>query len=214
MRHRRWIVAVPAALLVMLAAVAARAETTYPDLRGQWTAVGGSVKYVADKPRGLGQEAPLTPEYQAIFEANLRDHGGRRAGHRPDHLVPFARDAARHQRLRRKIEFVVTPETTHVLVFHVLDSRRIFTDGREFIRPTWRRPSSAISIGRWIDTDGDGRSTCWRWRRATSRARAPSTPAGLPLACGQSDHRQGAIIRSTRTSRTSSATRSPSSTTR
>jgi hypothetical protein len=48
-------------------------ETKYRDLRGQWTAIGGSVKYVPDKPRGLGQEAPLTPEYQAVFEANLKD---------------------------------------------------------------------------------------------------------------------------------------------
>jgi hypothetical protein len=36
-------------------------------------AVGSSVKYVPDKPRGLGQEALLTPEYQAIFEANFKD---------------------------------------------------------------------------------------------------------------------------------------------
>ena len=55
-----------------------------------------------------------------------------------------------------EIEFVITPETTHILVFHVLDSRRIFTDGREF--PTDLAPSFlGISIGRWIDTNGDGR---------------------------------------------------------
>jgi hypothetical protein len=61
-----------AALLVEIASAAAQDEPKCPDLRGQWTAIGGSVKYVPDKPRGLGQEAPLTPEYQAIFEANLR----------------------------------------------------------------------------------------------------------------------------------------------
>ena len=55
------------------AGAAAQDETEYPHVRGQWTAIGGSERYVPEKPRGLGQEAPLTPEYQAIFEANLKD---------------------------------------------------------------------------------------------------------------------------------------------
>ena len=87
MRYRGLVgvVAFSAALLVKLASASAQDETKYPDLRGQWTAVGGSIKYVPDKPRALGQEAPLTPEYQAIFEANLRDmaEGGTRHRTRP-----------------------------------------------------------------------------------------------------------------------------------
>jgi len=70
------VVAFSATLLMAIANAAAHDEAKYPDLRGQWTAVGGSVKYVPDKPRGLGQEAPLTPEYQAIFEAP-QGRGGR-----------------------------------------------------------------------------------------------------------------------------------------
>ena len=49
------VVAFSAALLMAIANAAAHDEAKYPDLRGQWTAVGGLVKYVADKPRGLGQ---------------------------------------------------------------------------------------------------------------------------------------------------------------
>jgi hypothetical protein len=51
---------------------------------------------------------------------------------------------------------VATPGTTHVLMDHIHDSRRIFTDGREWPRDI--EPSfSGYSIGTWVDEDGDGR---------------------------------------------------------
>jgi hypothetical protein len=53
-------------------------------------------------------------------------------------------------------EFVVTPYTTYILVQHIDDDRRIFTDGRDWpanIEPTFL----GYSIGRWIDTRGAGR---------------------------------------------------------
>ena len=148
------VVAFAAALLIEIASAGAHDEAKYPDLRGQWTAIGGSVKYVPDKPRGLGQEAPLTPEYQAIFEANLRDmaEGGQGTDPTTWCLSP---GMPRVTNGYGQMEFVVTPETTHILVFHVFDSRRIFTDGRDW--PTDQDPSFlGISIGHWSDTDGDG----------------------------------------------------------
>jgi hypothetical protein len=53
----------------------------YPDWKGQWTRapVPGvtSFKYGPPwdpaKPEARGQQAPLTPDYRAIFEANLAD---------------------------------------------------------------------------------------------------------------------------------------------
>jgi hypothetical protein len=64
-----------------------------------------------------------------------------------------------------EMEFVITPETFHILVFHVLDSRRIFTDGRDFptdVDPAfWEYPSAVGSTRRATAT-----STCWKWRRA------------------------------------------------
>ena len=55
-----------------------------------------------------------------------------------------------------QIEFVITPDTTHILVQHIHDNRRIFTDGRPW--PTEIDPSYlGYSIGQWVDTDGDGR---------------------------------------------------------
>jgi len=53
-------------------------------------------------------------------------------------------------------EFVVTPNTIYVLVENIRDSRRIFTDGRDW--PAQLQPSLlGYSIGKWIDTDGDGK---------------------------------------------------------
>src|SRR5438270_770599 len=48
-------------------------DTKYPNMKGQWRVVGGPMRYDGSKPWGPGQEAPLTAEYQAIFEANLAD---------------------------------------------------------------------------------------------------------------------------------------------
>src|SRR5437764_1144258 len=50
----------------------------YPDLKGQWRRVvtpgiPGQQGHDQTKPPGHGQQAPLTPEYEAIFDANLAD---------------------------------------------------------------------------------------------------------------------------------------------
>src|SRR5258708_6915921 len=48
-------------------------DSKYPDLSGQWRAIGGPGRFDISKPAGRGQQAPLTPEYQAIFEANAKE---------------------------------------------------------------------------------------------------------------------------------------------
>jgi len=53
-------------------------------------------------------------------------------------------------------EYVITPETTYILINWDDHNRRIFTDGRDWperLEPTF----SGYSIGKWIDEDGDGR---------------------------------------------------------
>jgi hypothetical protein len=54
------------------------------------------------------------------------------------------------------IGFVITPETTYVMLERLSQVRRIYTDGRAW--PAQLKPSSlGYSIGKWIDEDGDGR---------------------------------------------------------
>jgi len=49
-------------------------ETKYPVWKGQWVRADGAeaAPWDARKPWGLGQQPPLIPEYQALFEANLK----------------------------------------------------------------------------------------------------------------------------------------------
>jgi hypothetical protein len=54
------------------------------------------------------------------------------------------------------LEIVVTPDTTYILIDHILDDRRIFADGREW--PKDLEPSFlGYSLGKWIDTNDTGR---------------------------------------------------------
>src|SRR5258707_2328325 len=50
----------------------------YPDLKGQWRrivvpGIPGQQGHDQTKPPDHGQQTPLTPEHQAIFEQNLQD---------------------------------------------------------------------------------------------------------------------------------------------
>jgi hypothetical protein len=138
-------------------------DSKYPDLKGQWRRVAvpsgfyRGVQYDPHKPAGPPQQAPLTPEYQAIYEANLADQAlGGQAGDptfrclspgMPRVMGPYG-----------EMEIVVLPETTYILIDHIHDSRRIYTDGRDFPAKMADDPQfTGYSIGRWVDEDGDGR---------------------------------------------------------
>src|SRR5437660_11342023 len=65
-----------------VADAAAFADDQYPDWRGAWFRIG-SGSYDPSKPSGLGQQAPLTPEYQRILEASLADQATGGQGENP-----------------------------------------------------------------------------------------------------------------------------------
>src|SRR5260370_23361954 len=127
-------------------------DATYPDLAGQWLRInqgkGGQITFDPSKSWGLGQEAPLTPEYQAILEASIADqaNGGQGNWHSGDRCMPPGMPATMNG--YNSLEFVVLPASTYVLVEHNLPiHRRICTDGRVWPRdaePTFQ----GYSIGR------------------------------------------------------------------
>src|SRR5260221_2092712 len=134
----RSIIGALTAVAAMVAASGALAfdDAKYPDWKGLWTRarVPGAVgqpPHDPSKPVGRGQGAPLTPEYQARFEANLVDqaNGGQGIGETYTCVSP---GMPRVINGYGQTEFVVTPNTTHVLVENIRDSRRIFTDGRDW----------------------------------------------------------------------------------
>ena len=65
-------IALAAALCITIAEAQAFDDALYPDWTGGWARLGAA-NWDSEKPRGVGQQAPLTPEYQAIYEASLAD---------------------------------------------------------------------------------------------------------------------------------------------
>jgi hypothetical protein len=66
-------IALVAALLATIADASAWDDSRYPDLKGQWVRAYAAGRF--DPTKGIGplQEAPLTPEYQAIYQADLAE---------------------------------------------------------------------------------------------------------------------------------------------
>ena len=151
--------------MIMLAPLAARAfdNSQYPDLRGEWRrvsvsgGVGRVIQFDQTKPPGRAQEAPLKPEFQAIFEANLADQAaGGQAG--DPTFMCLSPGMPRIMGAYTPMEVVVTPQTTYIMIDHIHDNRRIHTDGRDFPADMEDDPQfGGYSIGRWVDEDGDGR---------------------------------------------------------
>ncbi|HLH96197.1 MAG TPA: hypothetical protein VKW08_13870 [Xanthobacteraceae bacterium] len=135
-------------------------DARYPDLKGQWVrGYPGLARF--DPAKGLGpkQEAPLTPEYQAIYQANLAEQAKGGQGIDPTYrCLPPGMPRVMH--VYSPMEIVATPDTTYMLIEHIHDSRRIYTDGRDWPDNMYDDPQfSGYSIGRWVDADPAGRYT-------------------------------------------------------
>jgi hypothetical protein len=137
-----------AALLMTVAGAQAFDESKYPDFQGQWDRTTA--------PRWVdASKAPLTPEYRAIFEANVKDQAEGGQGDTPT-FTCLSPGMPRVMNAYEPFEVVVTPQATHFLMDHIHDSRRIYTDGRDW--PKEIEPAFVgYSIGKWVDEDGDGR---------------------------------------------------------
>jgi hypothetical protein len=153
-------IALATAFCITVADAQAWDDSKYPDLKGQWVRANGARgvgRYDPTKPPGRGQEAPLTAEYQAIYEANLADQAQGGQGIDPTYRC-LSPGMPRIMHAYSPLEIVVTPDTTHILIEHIHDSRRIHTDGRDWPEDMDANPMfRGYSIGQWIDTDGDGR---------------------------------------------------------
>jgi hypothetical protein len=149
-----------AVLCVSLADANAWDDSKYPDLSGQWVRAEGARgvgRYDPTKPPGRGQEPPLTAEYQTIYEANLADQASGGQGVDPTYRC-LSPGMPRIMHAYSPMEIIVTPITTHILIEHIHDSRRIHTDGRDFPEDMAENPMfRGYSIGRWVDENGDGK---------------------------------------------------------
>jgi hypothetical protein len=80
------------------------------------------------------------------------------------------------------MEFLFSPGVTHILFEDVTaHTRRIYTDGRDF--PQNREPTFAgYSIGKWLDTDGDGRYDTLELETRNIRSPHQWDLTGMPMA--------------------------------
>src|SRR6202163_2984328 len=154
-------------------------ESKYPDLAGQWKRRPGvSNQYDTSKPR-TAEEAPLTPEYQKIFEANLKDQAEGGQGTDPTYVcIPDGMPRAMN--VIFPMEIVITPKTTYIMIEYLSMLRRIYTDGRDW--PKESEPSfMAYSIGKWIDQAGSGRYDLLEVETRLLKGPRTYDPAGAPL---------------------------------
>jgi hypothetical protein len=165
--------AIVVAATLGVAGVARAADAAkYPDWKGAWArwvppnpkydagngtfTAGGQPSFDQEKPWGLGQGAPLTPEYQKVLEDSIADQANGGEGNFFDHAVRCMPGGMPLMTIAfGAVEYVITPETTYILIGGAEHYRRIFTDGRDWpkdLEPTY----AGYSIGRWVDEDGDG----------------------------------------------------------
>ncbi len=162
------------------------AENSYPNFAGQWNRViyrgvdGGAPNPGFDphKSWGFGQRAPLTAEYTRVLEQSIADQAKGGLGNYPTaRCVPGGMP---RMMTFYEHEYIVTPETTYILLSGEDHYRRIFTDGRDWpeaIEPTY----SGYSIGRWIDEDGDGRYDLLEVETRGFKGPRAYEASGLPL---------------------------------
>jgi hypothetical protein len=154
-------------------------ENKYPAFAGQWLRVGPLGVFDSTKPPGRGQQAPLTPEYQKIFEDNLAEVATGGSGEDPVHTC-IPEGMPRSMNLVLPMEIVITRNTTYILMEYLTQLRRIYTDGRGF--PTDEDPSwMGYSIGKWIDTDGDGRFDVLEVETRNLKNPRTFDPSGIPV---------------------------------
>jgi hypothetical protein len=179
------VVGLTAGLLAQPAAGQILDFAKYPDLKGQWIRpVQGPFVYGppwdTTKPEGRGQQAPLTQEYQTIYEQNLAEQAAGGPGNWPGttcrgHGMPAV------MAVFQPMEIVLSPEVTYIVPADVhVNVRRIYTDGREL--PIGTEPTFlGFSRGKWIGEDRDGRYDTLEIETSNFKGPRAIDLSGIPL---------------------------------
>jgi hypothetical protein len=173
------VIALAAALWASTAAAQVIDLGKYPDLTGQWKRPPGvGISWDPSKPSGLGQQAPLIPEYKAMLEASIKDQleGGQGLDAR---VTCITNGMPRIMTFIRPVEFIILPKVTYIHYENIMP-RRIYTDGRDWLKdeePTF----VGYSIGKWIDEDGDGKYDVLEVETRNFKGPRTLEATGLPL---------------------------------
>jgi hypothetical protein len=153
-------------------------DAKYPDWKGQWERIG-SGSFDPSKRGGRAQQPPLIPEYQAVWEENLRsERTGGQYYNTQARCIPGG--MPRMMVVYQPMEIIITPPITYIAISFFGERRRVYTDGREW--PQTIVPTLAgYSIGRWRDEDGDGRYDTLEIETRGMRGPRIFDPSGIPV---------------------------------
>jgi len=173
-------IALAAALIVANAAASAHDESKYPDWSGQWRRPAGvGVQWDPSKRLGRDEQAPLKPEYQAVFEASLADQAAGGQGGDPTYTC-IPPGMPRAMTVVFPMEIVILPRVTYILQEYVPMIRRIYTDGRSI--PDDEEPAFlGYSVGKWVDEDGDGKYDVLEIETRNMKGPRSFDASGIPL---------------------------------
>lgn len=177
MVRNNWTCLAAFAFAVLATPAAAHDASKYPDWSGQWRQLGGN-RWDMSKPTGRGQQAPLTPEYQKVFEASLADQKLGGPGNDPSSWC-YPTGMPRLMTAIFAMEFVILPEITHIHFENRLP-RRVYTDGRGWPKQL-SESFSGYSLGKWLDTDNDGRFDTLEIETRGFKGPRNFEPTGIPL---------------------------------
>jgi hypothetical protein len=171
------------ALCMTIVPACALDDTKYPDWSGQWKKPTNASDRPGNpwdqtKPIGRGQEAPLTAEYQAIFEAGLAAQERGAQGENTRYTCSPS-GMPRVMTVVGPIEFIILPTITYIH-FENNMPRRIYTDGRDW--PKNEEPSvDGYSIGKLVDENGNGRYDVLEVETRNFKGPRQFESSGLPL---------------------------------
>jgi hypothetical protein len=183
-RHALAAATLVAALCLGIAGAHAFDDAKYPQWKGQWTrapipGVSGNPSYDPSKPRGRAEEPPLTAQYQALFEANLKDQAEGGQGNDAT-FTCLAPGMPRSMISYGPMEIVILPEVTYILIEYIHDTRRVFTDGRDWPAKL-DLTFGGYSIGRWLDANESGRYRMLEIETRYLKGPRAYDASGLPL---------------------------------
>src|SRR5881227_3569712 len=128
MSDRGWwfAIALAGAAFAMVTSAHAFDDAKYPDIRGAW-ARPGAAQWDPTKPPGVRQQAPLKPEFQAVFEANLANAEAGGQEYNPQ-VVCLPSGMPRVMIAYEPLELIITPAITYIRFDQLFETRRIFTE--------------------------------------------------------------------------------------
>jgi len=146
----------------------------YPAFVGQWDRTGPPNNWQLRGP------APLTPEYQKVYDASKADQKAGKPGNWPStYCMPEGMPAMMN--MYNPLEIIITTATTYLLTSHNNDQyRRIYTDGRDWPADP-ERTLSGYSIGRWVDETGEGKFTALEVETRFLRGPRAYEVSGVPF---------------------------------